>query len=238
MLFFSADGQSTSFSYNPASPNGPSNWGSISPDSAICGTGQSQSPIDIPRSVLDGTPATAPTVNNATGSYTIQNKTVNFALKCSSCGSLSIEGSTYNLIDIHFHTPSEHTRQGRSFPLEAHLVHQNAQGQLAVVGILYEIGAPNPGFSTILNSLPSSSFSLSTASLQLGPSAYCRYSGSLTTPPCTEQVNWILTERISTVSQAQVQEYIKNIGRDGFGDGYGNNRPVLPINGRDVTCYP
>lgn len=232
--------ETKSYSYNPDLPNGPSDWHTINPTFATCAPGQSQSPIDIPNNTLDGSTATSPTVNRRSGSYTVKNSTVNFALECSSsnCGSLSVDDSDYSLINIHFHIPSEHTRQGKRYPLEVHLVHQNTQGQLAVVSVLFDYGLRNLGVDTVLNNLQSSSFSLNTNLFQALPSRYCRYSGSLTTPPCSEQVKWILTQKVATVTRGQVQTYINNIGVDGYGETYGNNRPVLPRNGRQVTCYP
>ena len=227
------------YSYNPALPNGPADWQSVDPAFATCGSGTSQSPIDIPFSVIKGSPLNAPTVNKTAGIYSVKNSTVNFELQCtsSSCGSLSINNSSFNLINVHFHSPSEHTHQHKRYPLEAHLVHQDDQGQLAVVSILFDYGRPNRGVETVLRNLQSESFSLSTDLLQRGFSSYCRYSGSLTTPPCTEQVNWILTRKISTVSADQIKRYAKNIGVDGISETFGNNRPVLSRNGRDVTCF-
>ena len=228
------------YSYNSALSNNPSKWYDLNPNFASCGTGKSQSPIDIPYKTFIGNPRERPIVNKGAGYYTVQNSSSNFALKCTSdsCGSVSLENSTYSLTNVHFHNPSEHTRQGKRYPLEAHLVHQNSEGSLAVISILFDFGFPNYGLDKILRNLHSDMFPFSTDMLQDEPSSYCRYKGSLTTPPCSEGVNWILTQKVSTVTPSQIEKYANHVGIDGHGETYGNNRPVHSRNGRQVTCYP
>jgi len=139
----------------------PSHWAALSPEFALCGTGHQQSPIDIvtaattPLTVGAGFEAarfdrsklgTVPVdiVNNG---HTVQIDTVG-------SGTLVIGTDRYVLQQFHFHTPSEHTVDGRSYPLEVHFVHKTSGGKLAVVGLLFEEGAENPALAPFWSHLP------------------------------------------------------------------------------------
>lgn len=227
------------FSYDPNKPSNPSSWASLSPAFAICSAGLTQSPIDVPTLVRLGNSSTQPYVQPGFGDYTMSNSTANFALSCNTanCGTIFMSGKIYNLINIHYHAPSEHTRDGMYYPLEVHLVHSDPQGQLAVVSILFQIGAFNQGVDQTMKGIREGTNSTVFTGYFVGKSGYCRYDGSLTTPPCSEGVKWILTERIAQVSEKQLNEYRSYVGVDGNGEGYGNNRPLQKMNLREVTCY-
>lgn len=214
---------------------GPEHWADLSPDWAIARTGREQSPIDIRAASDDPSlPALAPrylpcplkVVNNG---HTIQ---VNYAP-----GShLPFLDSVYELQQFHFHAPSEHTVGGKAYPMEAHLVHQNAAGQLLVVGVFMDDGAENPVLREVLAAAPREEGERETElpilASGLLPSAlsYCTYPGSLTTPPCTEGVTWIVLTRPVTVSPEQVAAFAAIVGH--------NARPTQPLGDRVVRRRP
>ena len=141
----------------------PDHWATLSPDFAVCGTGHKQSPIDIVTTSAAGAPPAAASetarfdragvgtvpVDIVNNGHTIQIDTVG-------SGVLVIGHDRYILQQLHFHTPSEHTVDGRSFPLEAHFVHKSAGGKLAVVGLLFEEGAENAALTPYWSKLPKS----------------------------------------------------------------------------------
>src|SRR5262249_27610289 len=128
------------------------------------------------------------------------------------------EGSTlalgdiqYKLVQVHFHRPSEHTIGGKQFPMEAHFVHRADSGGLAVVGVLMAEGKPNAAFRDIVRTMPAAEGPAAKADPRITPNAllpkklgYYRYSGSLTTPPCSETVEWLLLTDPIEVSAADV----------------------------------
>lgn len=143
----------------------------------------------------------------------------------------------YSLKQFHFHAPSEHTINGRRFDMEMHLVHKNKFGQLAVIGIMFQVGTKNKFLSTlgwknlpkragkrralkgIINALKAFPFN----------HFYTHYKGSLTTPPCTEGVRWyVLTSPVS-MSRGQLKKVQGMFGK------FGNARPVQALNGRRVV---
>jgi len=188
----------------------PAHWAALSPDFALCGAGHQQSPVDI--------------VNNG---HTIQVDTVG-------SGVLVIGRDRYVLQQFHFHTPSEHTVDGRSYPLEAHFVHKTADGKLAVVGLLFEEGADNPALNPCWSRLPKSAgppVDLGRGGLDLrnvlpGRHDVYRYAGSLTTPPCSEGVDWLVLKQHATASTAQIEAFRSIVPHD--------NRPTQPLAGRAV----
>lgn len=211
---------------------GPLHWASLSPEYQICKTGRNQSPINIPSGLVvqpgmiqfDYAPVPLAVLNNG---HTIQ-------VQNSSRSSLQVEGDSYTLAQLHFHSPSEHTVGGRSYPLEMHLVHKNDAGKLAVIGLLFENGPDNPILQSIWQSVPQAvnqvnsvaGVSLDISSMLSLDRGYVRYSGSLTMPPCTEGVSWFVLNQTHYVSEAQTQAFRETIGL--------NNRPVQFLLGRKV----
>jgi carbonic anhydrase len=221
---------------------GPAHWGTISATFAPCLSGRAQSPIDIVASARRATPDAivltfAPTslrivhqehvadaINNG---HTIQ---VNY----SEGDTLTVGGRAYQLVQYHFHAPSEHTVNGMQFPMEMHLVHTNAEGQLAVIGVLIVEGAHNPAFDPIWANLPVTKgvehhlehVTVDVDALLPKARTTYRYEGSLTTPPCSEGVQWFVMTTPIALSQAQIGAFTALF--------HGNNRPVQPLNGRPV----
>ena len=141
----------------------------------------------------------------------------------------------YVLVQFHFHSPSEHTIAGKSFPLEMHLVHQTSDGRLGVVGVLIREGAYNKAFEQIWSKLPAikgkemahDSVMVNIEDLLPDNRTNYRYDGSLTTPPCTEGVKWFVLETPVELSAAQIAAFRAVLT--------GNSRPVQPLNGRPLT---
>jgi carbonic anhydrase len=190
----------------------PSAWGKISRDFATCDSGRAQSPIDIIATVT-GQPVQiafnyqSSPLNVANNGHSIQ---VNYAPG----STVSLDGEKYQLLQFHFHTPSEHHIAGKAAAMEVHLVHRNAAGKLAVVGVMINEGKENQSIGKIWQSIPPTgkvnaldNTRIDAANLLPLNKSYYSYTGSLTTPPCSEGVNWaVLTEPI-TISTAQIQEF-------------------------------
>ena len=211
---------------------GPEHWGHLSPDYALCKDGQSQSPIDI--------------VATAEGTAELDFNYVEIPLKIIDTGrtidvigegggSLSVAGQTFDLVQ--FHHRSEHMVAGKDYDMTVHLVHANSDGQLAVVGVFLAAGQSNPFIQTLWDALPDRKNEVMTIEgvtidpAQLLPESpnYYAYSGSLTTPRCSENVRWHVMTNPIELSEEQIAT---------FAAIYPNNRrPVQPLNGRAVTLH-
>jgi carbonic anhydrase len=146
---------------------------------------------------------------------------------------IEIDGVRYDLQQFHFHAPSEHTINGKLAEAELHLVHKSADGKLAVVGILIEVGAENPAFKSTWDNLPVAKGPVQQLSMEVNAAAMLpavqetyRYEGSLTTPPCTEGVKWNVMVEPIEMSEAQLAAFTHIFE--------GNNRPVQPLEGRTL----
>jgi carbonic anhydrase len=221
---------------------GPAGWGKLSPKFAACAEGRSQSPVDIATTVAgtealevktDLTPGTlriahhehvADGINNG---HTIQ---INYE----GADELTIGNDTYALVQYHFHNQSEHTVKGRHYPMELHFVHKAASGKLAVVAVFIEEGAHNAAFDPIWNNLPKQKGvethypQVKVDVDQMLPKSRTsyRYDGSLTTPPCSEGVRWIIMTEPIQLSAEQIKAFTAII--------HDNNRPTQALNGRPV----
>ncbi|MBI5345479.1 MAG: carbonic anhydrase family protein, partial [Deltaproteobacteria bacterium] len=149
--------------------------------------------------------------------------------------SIKVDGMDYELVQFHFHNPSEHTVSGKAFANEMHLVHRNAKGGLAVVGVLIEAGKEAASFKDIWANLPGKadekrSLHVTINADELLPKArtFYRYTGSLTTPPCSEGVTWLVLKTPVQMSEAQLKAF-----NDIFKV---NNRPVQPVNDRQIKA--
>nr|VVV04556.1 Carbonic anhydrase [Aliivibrio wodanis] len=206
-----------------AGETAPANW------HGTCQTGVNQSPIDITNAIestlepitFNYAQAGKNIVNNG---HTVQ---VNFDGK----QSIQVEGTTFNLLQLHFHAPSENLIAGHSYPLEMHLVHADKDGNLAVIGVMFKEGKTNTELAKIWAQMPKSGDVNLDSKLMLTrllPSnqAYYRFNGSLTTPPCTEGVTWFVMKNPITISAEQLIQF-KSLYQ-------GNNRPVQAINARPI----
>ena len=143
----------------------------------------------------------------------------------------------YTLVEAHVHNPSEHTVEGESFALEMHLVHKRTSGEIAVVGVLYRLGEANPAIQEMIDAAPRQEETAELASPLTAADylperhGYYAYTGSLTTPPYTEGVEWLVMSQVGEVSQEQVTQMAALTG------GGTNNRPVQPLGKRQITAY-
>ncbi|KZV38322.1 alpha carbonic anhydrase 4-like [Dorcoceras hygrometricum] len=149
-------------------------------------------------------------------------------------GGIKINDVEYNLLQVHWHTPSEHTVNGTRFDMELHLVHNNSRGDIAVVGILYKLGRHDTFLQNFVNNLKSvteEGIGLGVVDpwrIKFGGRKYFSYLGSLTVPPCTEGVLWTVLEKARTVSKDQLIAL-----RDAVHDGFEwNSRPTQELKGR------
>ena len=189
--------------------NGPANWGKINADWAKCGTGNRQSPIDLrdgmkvdlEQIVFDYRPSGFNVVDNG---HTVQ---VSVGLG----NYMSVQNRTYELIQFHFHRPSEERINGKGTEMVVHLVHKDAEGTLAVVAVLLQRGAQNSMIQTVWNNLPLEKFDTLTPAVTLDVNEilpakrdYFTFMGSLTTPPCSEGVLWLVMKEPMPASPAQM----------------------------------
>jgi carbonic anhydrase len=210
---------------------GPANWGRLKSEYETCARGTRQSPIDIRDGArLELEPIRfdykASPLRILDNGHTVQ---VNYV----EGSSMTIAGERFDLKQFHFHKPAEERIDGRSFALVAHLVHQSAEGRLAVVAVLFDLGEQDNAFLRMLwphLPLESGREAVNTAVSvdvnRLLPEArtYFTYMGSLTTPPCSEGVRWIVLKTPLEISPEQVAV---------FGRLYtANARPIQPSNGR------
>jgi len=212
--------------------SGPENWGKLDPKYVMCGIGRNQSPVDLSRFVeaelaplkMQYKTSASEIVNNG---HTLQ---VNYTPG----STLVVDGIEFELKQFHFHAPSENTLNGKSFPLEGHLVHADKNGNLAVVAVMFAEGKENPLLAKLWQSIPAKKGEQNALPAGLNvkallPTLHSHYAfnGSLTTPPCSEGVRWLVIKQPATASKAQVERFAGTIGED-------NNRPVQPLNARAV----
>jgi carbonic anhydrase len=209
-------------------------WGKLSPDFAKCDLGKKQSPINITR-VVNGTPAQISFDYHPTP-LTIFNNGHTIQVNDAASSKVKINGNEYKLLQFHFHTPSEHKIGGKAAAMELHLVHRNSAGKLAVIAVEIETGLANPIIDQIWEHIPAtgetnliSDRAINAIDLLPKSKAYFSYDGSLTTPPCSEDVKWnVLVEPITASAEA-IDLFQKLYPADA--------RSVQPINGRLITLH-
>lgn len=211
-----------------AGAQGPERWGLLDPTYGACGTGREQSPIDLDGAVAADTPAIVPHLKPVPlraihNGHTIQ-------ADCTGGGHTTIGAKAYDLVQFHFHHPSEHLVAGRAFAMEAHLVHRAADGEIAVLGTLIEAGAANPALAAVWAVMPRVAGPEVTGHGMVDPAALVpggkvwRYAGSLTTPPCTEIVQWVVFQEPITASAEQIATFAALFSN--------NARPIQPLGRR------
>ncbi|MDH5258901.1 MAG: carbonic anhydrase family protein [Gammaproteobacteria bacterium] len=210
---------------------GPSHWASISDEFKLCEKGEQQSPVNITDEQVMNMQNIAYHYKESENSRVINNgHTIQVNYEEGSYA--TIGGKKYNLLQFHFHSPSEHQIHGKHADMVAHLVHKSDDGQLAVVAVLFDKGTENSFLSPVWNVMPTKKGEttvhekLKIKDLLPSDKGYFNYSGSLTTPPCSEGVNWnILTTHVS-VSSAQIDAFTHIFPK--------SVRPVQPINNRVI----
>ncbi len=213
---------------------GPSRWAKLSKDYRLCGIGETQSPIDI--SQISGASVEPIEFDyNLTPLEVVHNgHTVQVNYRPGS--GITVDGKRYELLQFHFHSPSEHSVAGRQAAMEVHFVHQSADGELAVVGALIEVGEENMALREPWAIMPKKAGKprleervlINGRDLLPRDTGYYRYMGSLTTPPCSEGVNWYLLTQPISASMEQVRKFTAAVDA--------NNRPTQALNNRLVLA--
>lgn len=217
-----------------AGAEGPEFWGSLSDKFATCKDGKSQSPVNIDNagSIEAKLPAIA--FNYSASPMKIVNNGHTIQVNYSGDSTITVEGKTFKLVQFHFHTPSENQIDGKAYPMEAHFVHADAKGNLAVIGVMYDKGAADKVVADIWGKMPTKggetvelASTINAMDMLPANKDYYRFDGSLTTPPCTEGVTWMVMKSAKTVSEEQTSQFA--------GMFHGNNaRPVQAVNARVV----
>lgn len=210
--------------------HGPAQWAEVDPGFSTCALGRMQSPIDI-RNALK---ADLPEIDFAYGAgpAEVLNNGHTVQVNLPASGGIAIDGTHYALLQFHFHTPSEEKVAGMAFPMVAHFVHKSAAGSLAVVAVLLKEGKQNPALAQVLDTLPAQGTTHALAGT-FDPTpilpekrGYYAFQGSLTTPPCSENVRWQVLKEPIEVSREQVAAFRKLYPM--------NARPTQPLNGRQL----
>jgi carbonic anhydrase len=210
----------------------PSEWGSMDAGFASCKLGKLQSPIDIrgarpadlPAIKFDYKPSALKIIDNG---HTIQ---VNYAPG----SSIEVGGTRYELVQFHFHHPSEEKVNGKAHAMVAHLVHKDAEGKLAVVAVLLDKGGASELIETLWENIPlekekeSAVADVIIDATKLLPEKrdYYTFQGSLTTPPCSEGVTWFVLKSPMKIADSEIAAFSKIYPL--------NARPVQPLNGRSI----
>ncbi len=213
--------------------NTPETWGHLSEKYRTCGVGLNQSPINITHSLHAHLPPLNPSYRSSSKNITDNGHTVQVNMLPGS--TLTIDGKTYELKQFHFHSPSENHINGQSFPLEAHFVHLDKEGHIAVVAVMFKEGRANPVLEKIWSKMPTkegetNALVLSKVAQALLPKDkhYYRFNGSLTTPPCTEGVKWFVLKTPLTASKEQIEKFHHLMHHN-------NNRPIQPLDARVIV---
>ena len=212
-------------------PAGPQTWGGLKPEFNLCGNGQRQSPIDIRGGLaVDLEPVK---FNYQASPFAVIDNGHTVQVNLAPGNHVEIGGKRFDLVQFHFHRPSEERIDGRQFEMSVHLVHKDDQGKLAVVAVLLDKGPPQPAVQKVWNNLPLERGEESAARVQLDPAEilptdrrYFTYMGSLTTPPCSEGVQWVVMRQPVTMSPEQLDLFARIYPM--------NARPVQQASGRRI----
>lgn len=210
--------------------SGPRKWPALDPAFRICGDGEQQSPVNL----HDGVKAQLPQLqlNWKNERFTIWNNRHTIQLNAPEGSFVEVGTEKFDLVQFHFHTPSEHAIEGRRTAMEAHFVHSHKSGRVAVLGVLLVPGGQNGVFAAIMNSAPRQPDAKLLSPLPVNPrellpaslQSTWRYEGSLTTPPCSQIVDWIIFDRTIAVAQPDIELFQRIFPA--------NARPLQPLNRR------
>ncbi len=220
---------------NKKDDNGPEHWKDLCNGFADCG-GKVQSPIDIKTADLNtDNNLKAPVFDYGTSGVDIVNNSHTIQFNINGNNTVTLDNKTYKLLQFHYHAVSEHTIDGKHFPLEVHFVHKYSDTDFAVLGIMFKEGKKNDLLDKYLKHFPakkgnySSDDSIDLMSLFPADKSYYNYNGSLTTPPCSEVVNWYVLKTPVEASKEQLEQFATILN--------GNHRPIMSLNGRTVGFF-
>ena len=231
-----AEGHGPHWSYHGTT--GPSHWPSMESGFAACGTGHEQSPIDIRSAATRKADLPAIRFAYRPGPPKIVDNGHTVQVNVAPGSTIEVGGRRFELVQFHFHRPSEESIDGKRQEMVAHLVHKDAEGRLAVVAVLLKPGAINPMVATLWNNVPSRKevevevprTTIDPTDLLPADRAYYTFTGSLTTPPCSEGVTWLVLRNPTTLSAGEIDRFARLYPM--------NARPLQPLNGRVVRASP
>jgi carbonic anhydrase len=208
---------------------GPDKWGSLGGDGNVCATGTQQSPVDITGPIRADVPKLG--IAWTARPDTIVNNGHSIQLNMREGATLRVGNDVYRLVQFHFHHPAEHRINGKITPMEVHFVHALPSGAFGVIGVMMKAGRPNASFARIVATMPAQQGPPVKADPAIDPNAflparrgYFDYAGSLTTPPCSETVAWMVLADPIEVAGADIERFAKL-----FSD---NARPLQKLNRR------
>ena len=215
---------------------GPSHWGKMDPAYSLCANGSEQSPVDISNAAGDALGDAPPAIEfnyKATGNQ-IENNGHFVDINYKPGSSIIIDNTEYELVQSHFHTPAEHTINSKTFAMEVQHYHRNKTGHQLIISALFVAGKDNKALHHSWLKLLGKRHTKHLLYREIDPSdllpenrAFYRLKGSLTMPPCTENITWIIMKQPVTATREQIQNLRKTIHAD-------NNRPVQPLNERSI----
>ena len=211
--------------------NGPDKWAQLAPEFAGC-AGKNQSPVNLARFMDAELPPVA--FNYHAGGHEVTNNGHTVQVNYVDGSHIRLDGIDFILKQFHFHAPSENTIHAKSFPMEAHFVHVDKNANVAVVAVMFQQGEKNKALESIWRVRPRDvgktvtlSSYFSAEKLFPGRREYYRFNGSLTTPPCSEGVRWLVLKQAVSASEEQIAAFERVMG-------HANNRPVQPVNARTL----
>jgi carbonic anhydrase len=197
---------------------GPEHWAELSAAWTACSAGQEQSPVDFERRARPLRRAATPRIEYGPTRGEIFDNGHTIEVETEGENALHLDGVRYELVQFHFHTPSEHTAEGRGYDMELHLVHRSEGGDLAVLGVFLKRGASSGALAPIFEALPDDVGVHHELEEPFDPSAFLprrarfhRYAGSLTTPPCREGVAWTVADQPMPVSDEDMARLAERI---------------------------
>ena len=227
-----AESPTARWSYSTGA-DGPAHWGELDPSFEACGLGANQSPMDIRDAVPSDLPALDFNYTTTAASFSNNGHTVQVDVPDGQ--TLTVGGRTYTLLQFHFHAPSETALLGKRAAMSVHFVHKDKMGEITVVEALAQPGKTNAAFAPVFEHLPRKGekitvdqLSLDLASMLPAGRGYYAYSGSLTTPPCAEAIQWVVLKSPIFLGADQIKAFRTLIGE--------NARPLQPRNGRTIQA--
>lgn len=191
----------------------PERWSLVNSDYAVCDAGLMQSPVDLGQAKAQGEITVSTNYGDTAGTLAVSDQ----KLQVDFPAGLHMHSGDkhFNLIQVHFHTPSEHAIDGKRYPLVAHFVHATDSGELGVLGVMFEEGDENAALGEIgaaLSTGNGAALTLDASEMIPDDLSVYRYMGSLTTPPCSEGVNWHVAEQVMEASAGQIAAMAGSLG--------------------------
>jgi carbonic anhydrase len=217
-------------------PHGAEHWSALDPGYRTCNAGKEQSPIDIRNPRKAHLPRLRFEYKSEPVGYVVNNAhtiRVNYHDAPGTGSFLMLGNRRYQLIQFHFHHPSEESIAGKRYDMVLHLMHRASDGDVVGVAVFLRPGRANPTLQRILDHMPATEGQLAVPGVAVNPAGmlprdagYYRYMGSVTAPPCTEHVRWLVLKTAVEISAAQIKAFASLYPDDA--------RPPQPLNGRIV----